>query len=106
MALMQIITDGQRCNKVCKYIENAGSYHPWSHFLFMFDGSILTCLCYNVNTYCKERCLIRCEFVARVVIPGVTGSIWGAMFIAVRWSVFVIPPVPLVWMRYGTALWR
>ncbi len=32
------------------------------------------------------------------------GSIWGAMFIAVRWSVFVIPPVPLVWMRYGTAL--
>ena len=32
------------------------------------------------------------------------GSIWGAMFIAVRWSIFVIPPVPLVWMRYGTAL--
>lgn len=32
------------------------------------------------------------------------GSIWGAMFIAVRLSIFVIPPVPLVWMRYGTAL--
>ena len=32
------------------------------------------------------------------------GSIWGAMFIAVRWSIFVIPPIPLVWMRYGTAL--
>lgn len=32
------------------------------------------------------------------------GSIWGGMFIAVRLSVFVIPPVPLVWMRYGTAL--
>lgn len=32
------------------------------------------------------------------------GSIWGAMFIAVRWSIFVIPPVPLVWIRYGTAL--
>ena len=26
------------------------------------------------------------------------------MFIAVRLSIFVIPPVPLVWMRYGTAL--
>ena len=32
------------------------------------------------------------------------GSIWGGMFIAVRLSIFVIPPVPLVWMRYGTAL--
>ena len=32
------------------------------------------------------------------------GSIWGAMFIAVRLSIFAIPPVPLVWMRYGTAL--
>ena len=32
------------------------------------------------------------------------GSIWGGMFIAVRLAIFVIPPVPLVWMRYGTAL--
>ena len=32
------------------------------------------------------------------------GSIWGAMFIAVRLSVAVIPPIPLVWLRYGTAL--
>ncbi|WP_295630749.1 DMT family transporter [uncultured Mitsuokella sp.] len=32
------------------------------------------------------------------------GSIWGGMFIAVRLSIFTIPPVPLVWMRYGTAL--
>lgn len=32
------------------------------------------------------------------------GSIWGGMFIAVRLSIFVIPPIPLVWMRYGTAL--
>lgn len=32
------------------------------------------------------------------------GSIWGAMFIAVRCSIFVIAPIPLVWLRYGTAL--
>lgn len=32
------------------------------------------------------------------------GSIWGGMFIFVRLSIFVIPPIPLVWMRYGTAL--
>lgn len=32
------------------------------------------------------------------------GSIWGAMFIAVRLSIQVIAPVPLVWMRYGVAL--
>lgn len=32
------------------------------------------------------------------------GAIWGAMFIAVRLSVTVIPPIELVWMRYGTAL--
>jgi drug/metabolite transporter (DMT)-like permease len=31
-------------------------------------------------------------------------SIWGAMFIAVRLAVTVIPPVPLVWCRYVTAL--
>lgn len=30
-------------------------------------------------------------------------SIWGAMFIAVRLSVTVIPPVQLVWLRYVTA---
>ncbi|MBQ1876332.1 MAG: DMT family transporter [Selenomonas sp.] len=38
------------------------------------------------------------------LLLSLAGSIWGAMFIAVRWSIFVIPPVPLVWMRYGTAL--
>lgn len=38
------------------------------------------------------------------VLLSLAGSIWGAMFIAVRWSIFVIPPMPLVWMRYGTAL--
>ena len=32
------------------------------------------------------------------------GAIWGGMFIAVRLSIFVISPMPLVWMRYGTAL--
>ena len=31
-------------------------------------------------------------------------SIWGAMFIAVRVAVQVIPPIPLVWMRYLTAI--
>ena len=38
------------------------------------------------------------------ILLSLAGSIWGGMFIAVRLSVFVIPPVPLVWMRYGTAL--
>lgn len=38
------------------------------------------------------------------VLLSLAGSIWGAMFIAVRWSIFVIPPMPLVWLRYGTAL--
>ena len=32
------------------------------------------------------------------------GAIWGGMFLVVRVSVVVIPPVPLVWCRYGTAL--
>ena len=31
------------------------------------------------------------------------GSIWGGMFITVRVAVTVIPPVPLVWLRYLTA---
>lgn len=38
------------------------------------------------------------------LLLSLAGSIWGAMFIAVRWSIFTIPPVPLVWMRYGTGL--
>lgn len=38
------------------------------------------------------------------VFLSLAGSIWGAMFIAVRLSIFVIPPIPLVWCRYGTAL--
>ncbi len=33
----------------------------------------------------------------------VAASIWGAMFITVRVAVEVIPPVPLVWLRYLTA---
>ena len=32
------------------------------------------------------------------------GAIWGGMFIAVRIAVAVIPPIELVWMRFGTAL--
>ena len=31
------------------------------------------------------------------------GSIWGGMFVTVRVAVTVIPPVPLVWLRYLTA---
>ena len=38
------------------------------------------------------------------LLLSLAGSIWGAMFIAVRWSIFTIPPIPLVWMRYGTGL--
>lgn len=38
------------------------------------------------------------------LLLSMAGSIWGAMFIAVRWSIFTIPPIPLVWMRYGTGL--
>lgn len=33
-----------------------------------------------------------------------SGSIWGAMFIAVRFTVDVITPIALVWLRYGIAL--
>lgn len=38
------------------------------------------------------------------LLLSLAGSIWGAMFIAVRWSIFTIPPIPLVWLRYGTGL--
>lgn len=38
------------------------------------------------------------------LLLSLAGSIWGAMFIAVRLSVAVILPIPLVWLRYGTAL--
>ena len=38
------------------------------------------------------------------VLLSLAGSIWGAMFIAVRLTVGVITPVALVWMRYGIAL--
>lgn len=38
------------------------------------------------------------------LLLSLAGSIWGAMFIAVRLSIQVIAPVPLVWMRYGVAL--
>ena len=38
------------------------------------------------------------------ILLSLAGSIWGAMFIAVRLTVGVITPVALVWMRYGVAL--
>ena len=38
------------------------------------------------------------------VLLSLAGSIWGAMFIAVRLTTGVITPVALVWMRYGVAL--
>lgn len=38
------------------------------------------------------------------VLLSLAGSIWGAMFIAVRLTVGVITPVALVWLRYGVAL--
>lgn len=38
------------------------------------------------------------------IFLSLAGSIWGAMFIAVRCSIFVIPPLPLVWLRYAAAL--
>lgn len=38
------------------------------------------------------------------ILLSIAGSIWGAMFIAVRYSIFTIPPIPLVWMRYGIGL--
>ena len=31
-------------------------------------------------------------------------SIWGGMFVMVRIAVVVIPPIPLVWLRYLTAV--
>ena len=31
-------------------------------------------------------------------------SIWGGMFVMVRIAVPVIPPIPLVWFRYLTAI--
>ena len=38
------------------------------------------------------------------LLLSLAGSIWGAMFIAVRLTVGVITPVALVWLRYGVAL--
>lgn len=38
------------------------------------------------------------------ILLSLAGSIWGAMFIAVRLTVGVITPVALVWLRYGVAL--
>lgn len=38
------------------------------------------------------------------VLLSLAGSIWGAMFIAVRLTVGVITPTALVWLRYGVAL--
>ncbi len=34
----------------------------------------------------------------------IAASVWGGMFVAVRIAVVYIPPIPLVWMRYLTAL--
>ncbi len=44
------------------------------------------------------------NYILGSVLLSLAGSIWGGMFIAVRLSVLVIPPIPLVWMRYGTAV--
>ncbi|SHE45206.1 DMT family transporter [Schwartzia succinivorans] len=38
------------------------------------------------------------------ILLSLAGSIWGAMFIAVRFTVGVITPTALVWLRYGVAL--
>ena len=38
------------------------------------------------------------------ILLSLAGSIWGAMFIAVRLTVGTITPIALVWLRYGTAL--
>ncbi len=38
------------------------------------------------------------------ILLSLAGSIWGAMFIAVRLTVGVVTPIALVWMRYGVAL--
>lgn len=44
------------------------------------------------------------NLIIGLVLLSLAGSIWGAMFIAVRLTVGVITPVVLVWMRYGVAL--
>ena len=43
------------------------------------------------------------ELIWGAMYLALSGSIWGGMFVTVRVAVTVIPPVPLVWLRYLTA---
>ncbi len=44
------------------------------------------------------------KLILGAIYLSLAASIWGGMFIAVRVAVQVIPPIPLVWMRYLTAI--
>ncbi len=49
-------------------------------------------------------CLSLFLFLSVSLYLSLAASIWGGMFVVVRVAVEVIPPVPLVWLRYLTAI--